>query len=223
VADWFIRGVTKFSTLVQRFLEPEEAAAIVGPQAAQLWESWRHAAPSRLSFTMAPDSSLRNDTPLDRKQLQDLFTFLANDPNTNRSYLLNKLVSKYHLDPSKALLPQGQVPQPKPQPPAMALSFKGEDLNPQSPQSPIVLDILSKLGVEVDPAAITNAMNLGALAMQAQQAEAEAKAAAKTPGAASPPHGGKVAPIESLDKHATDQTGNMQGSGAPAPAMSGGL
>jgi hypothetical protein len=221
VADWYLRGVTKFSTLVQRYLDVDDAAQIVGQPAAQLWDKWRRESPTSLSFTMAPDSSLRNDTPLDRKQLQDVFTYLANDPSLNRSYLTTKLLTKYHLDPSQAILPPAQVPQPKPQPPNLSLAFKGEDLNPMSPQSPIVLDILSKMGVQIDPTAIQNAMGLGQVAMAAQQAQAAAQAAAKGPDG-QPPHPGKAVPIESMDKHQADTTGAMQGSGQLMPQMSGG-
>jgi hypothetical protein len=222
VADWFVQGATKYATLMQRFLPTEEAAAIVGDQAAAAWEAWRRTSASRLAFTMAPDSSLRNDTPLERKQLQDLYTYLANDPGMNRAYLREKLLLKYHLDPAKAVLPPDQVPKPTPQPPVLSLSFKGEDLNPLSPQSPVVLDILSKLGVQIDPQAITNALQLGALAMAQQQQVAAAEAAATGPDGA-PPHGGKVAPMESLDKHNADLTGGMQGSGQMAAGLAGGM
>jgi hypothetical protein len=221
VADWFLQLVTKYSTLLQKFLSVEDAAAIVGQEKAATWDQWRRMSPTRLSFTMAPDSSLRNDTPLERKQLQEVFTYLANDPTLNRPYLVGKLLQKFHLDPTQALLPAEQVPQPKPQPPALSLSFKGEDLNPMMPQSPIVLDLLAKQGVEIDPAAIQNAMLLGQMAMAQQQAESEAKEAAKQKD--QPPHGGKAVPVESLDKHAATETGGMQGSGDMTPMMGGGL
>jgi hypothetical protein len=216
VADWFVSGATKFATLMQKFLAVEEATDIIGQPKAQLWDAWRRQSPARLSFTMAPDSSLRNDTPLARKQLQEVFTYLANDPSLNRSYLTRKLLEKFHLDPAQAVLPQAQVPQPKPAPPTLSLSFKGEDLNPLSPQSPIVIDLLTKAGVQIDPQAITNAMSLGQMAMAAQHAQATAEAAAK--GGEAPPHGGKAVPIESMDKHQTDTTGAMSGSGQMGPA-----
>jgi hypothetical protein len=47
-------------------------------------------------------------------------------------------------------------------------------------------------------------------AMAIQQAQAAAMKPDTT-------HGGKVAPVESLDKHHAENSGNMQGSGDPAP------
>ena len=223
VADWYVLGASKYASLMQKFVSVEDAAVIVGMKQAQVWDAWRAQASARLSFKMAPDSSLRNDTPLARKQLQDLYTYLVNDPSLNRPYLNRKLLEKYHLDPAQALVPQNQIPGPKPAPPTLSLSFKGEDLNPMSPQSPIVIDLLTKAGVQIDPKAITNAMQLGEYAMKQQHAQATAEAAAK--GRPLPPHGGKVAQAESLDKHQVDETGAMQGTGQLTPAMAtpGGL
>jgi hypothetical protein len=74
VADWFVQGATKFSTILQRYLSVDDAAAIVGRDKAGLWDQMRHTLPTRFAFTMTPDSSLRNDTPLDRKQHMDAYT-----------------------------------------------------------------------------------------------------------------------------------------------------
>jgi hypothetical protein len=214
VADWFITLSTKFSTILQKFLSVEDAAQIVGMAKAQQWDVLRKTIPTRFAFTMTPDSSLRNDTPLDRKQLQDLYTFLANDPALNRRHLAEKLALKYHLDPS---------PQPKPPVPTSAIAFKGDDFNPMNPQAPIMMDLWQKIaGIPIDPAAIENAMALGVLAQAAQKAEEAEKGAGGTPHDPNPPHGGKVAAVEGLSKHATDLTGAMQGSGQMVPGMAGG-
>ena len=37
VVDWYTKGVTKFSTLVQRFVTVEQAAIVLGPEKAQRW------------------------------------------------------------------------------------------------------------------------------------------------------------------------------------------
>lgn len=208
VADWFVGGATKYSTIVQKFFPIEQAIAIVGQPDATLWDQWRHASPSRLSFTITPDSSLRNDTPLERKQLQDLYTFLANDPSLNRTYLNRKLVEKFHLDPTKAILPPAQVPKPQPEPsiPTVAIKDLPILMNPAvlafidaNPQWGIVIPQVVKAAIADMPA---DAALLGMA----------------TGGATSPPeHGGKVPQAEGLSKHAADLTGAQNGSGQLTP------
>lgn len=219
VADWYIRLVGKLSTLIQRYFTVEDAAAIVGQQQAQAWDEWRKNIPTRLAFKMTPDSSLRNDTPLERKQLQDVFTYIANDPSTNRTYLLTKLLEKFHIDPTRALLPQNQIPPPKKDDPSISLSFKGEDLSPLSPQSPIALDILKNANVAIDEAAMQAAQALGQEVAHAIVQKSAADAALKGPGHETE-HAGKVPQMEGLSKHAADLTGGMDGTGVPTANMS---
>jgi hypothetical protein len=178
---------------------------------AQAWDQWRKAVPSSLAFTAMPDSALRVDQAVDRKASQELYSFLANDPFVNRQELLTGLLRKFHLDPGKIVR---QPDPPKPEPPKLAFSFKGEDL--VAPQAVIVLGIAEQLGLKIDPSWVTLAQaalqQSLEMAAQAEAADAEAKASEK--------HGGKVAQQESLSKHASDMTGGMQNTGAPA-AMGG--
>ncbi len=216
VANWYIRLVTKFSTLVQKYLSVDDAAQIVGMEQAQAWDAWRKALPTRLAFTIEPDSSLKNDTPLDRKQLQDVFTYLAQDPNVNRRYWVEKLCYKNHVDPTKALIPVDKIQPPKPEPPKASVSFKMEDFSPLNPWSPIAADLWTKLtNIPIDPVAVKTAAGIG------QQVQ-EMQAAMAAEDQSQQKHGGKVKQLDSLDKHATDQTGGMQGSGVPSPGLSGG-
>ncbi|MCU0521432.1 MAG: hypothetical protein MUF84_12150 [Anaerolineae bacterium] len=67
VLEWFIKGVTKFSTLVQRFVTVEQAAQIVGPQKAQMWAQVMQQVPAPLAFTALPDSAIRVDAAQQRK------------------------------------------------------------------------------------------------------------------------------------------------------------
>ncbi len=204
VADRFVQGVTKFATILQRFLSLEDAAQIVGMPRAQAWDAWRKSSPVRFSFTMTPDSSLRNDTPLDRKQLMDYYTFVANDPTTNRDYLNRKLARKNHLDPAKAVLQPNQVPKKQPEPVMPTVAIK--DLAVLT--SPLVLAFIGanpQWGI-----AIPEEVKLR-LIQQAQQPQGQQ------------PHGGKVAEAESLSKHQSDETGAQNGSGQFTPLMGGGV
>jgi hypothetical protein len=208
VLQWYVKGVTKFSTLIQRYLPVEQAAQIVGPQAAGLWDQWRKAVPSSLAFTAMPDSALRVDQAVDRKQATDFYSFIANDPycQNARVDVLKSLFRKHHLDPKNIAPP----PPAKPEPPKLSFSFKGEDL--VGPQAVIVLGIAEQLGIQIDPSWITISQGMlqqdMMLAAQADAQDAEAKGDAK--------HGGKLPQSESLSKHAADKTGGMQNTGAPA-------
>jgi hypothetical protein len=212
----YIKGVTKYSTLLQRYLPVTKAAAIVGPQRAQAWDVWRKTANSALAFTAMPDSALRVDQAVDRKDARELYSFLANDPfvQKGRAKLLEKLMRKHHLDPTGIVA----APDPgKPEPPKLALSFKGEDLI--GPQAPIVIEILQQQGITISPqnVQLSQAMLQQSQALAAQvQAEENAGAPGKTA------HGGKLPQQESLSKHASDVTGGMQGTGATAPMGAGG-
>jgi hypothetical protein len=192
--------------MLQRYLPIEDAMQIVGPSRAQVWDQWRKAVPSALSFTAMPDSALRVDQAVDRKQAQELYSFLANDPFVNRQALLEKLLRKFHLDPA-TIVKQPDPPQPEGN--KMAFSAKGEDL--VSPQAPIVVEMLIQSGWKISPEAIMQSQQLllnAQMMAQAEAAQAEAEGDTK--------HGGKTAQQESLSKHASDKTGGMQNTGAPA-------
>lgn len=206
----YIKGVTKFSSLLQRYLPVRDAAALLGPQRAQIWDAWRKTADSALAFTALPDSALRVDQAVDRKSSQDLYSFLANDPyiQKGRAKLLEKLLRKHHIDPAGIVNP----PDPgKPEPPKLSLSFSGDDL--VGPQAPIVIEILQQQGITISPGAVTSSQ---ALLQQSLLLAAQAGSDAGTGAPPNTAHGGKLAQQESLSKHHADNTGGMQGSGAPA-------
>src|SRR5574343_1738280 len=49
VLRWYVAGVTKFSTLVQRFVTAEQAAEIVGMPRAQAWKAVMEVVPAGLA------------------------------------------------------------------------------------------------------------------------------------------------------------------------------
>ncbi len=217
VLDAYIRGVTKYSTLIQRYLPAQEAAAIVGPTKAQEWDGWRKHIPTRLAFTAMPDSALRSDTAADRKQAVELYSFLANDPNVNRVELLKNVLRKHHISPDKIVV---QPPPKGPEPAKPTFAFKGEDCNPLAPQFAIVIEVMRQTGMQISPEAVQEAQAAAMTALMAAQLPSndtgQGDAGSKTE------HGGKQPATESLSKHAAALTGGMQGSGAPAPMGAGG-
>lgn len=211
VLDWYIRFVNKYSTLVQRYLPVEDAAKIVGTQRAQAWDVWRKTVPSALAFTALPDSALMTDQAADRDAAMKEYTYFAQDPYVNREYLLRKLAIKMHYDP--ALLVRQPDP-PKPEAAKMSLALASESLNPYMPEYTAVYQILTQQGVKnLPPPPVTPEQAMQMQAQAAQQA-AEQEAALKQQG--QQPHGGKVAQMESLSKHAVDQTGGTEGIGGHA-------
>ena len=90
--------------------------------------------------------------------------------------------------------------------------MKGEDF--VGPQAPIIVEICTQLGITISPEAILQSQQMLLVAQQLQAAaEAEEQAAG---GSGDTKHGGKLAQQESLSKHASDQTGGMQGVGGTA-------
>lgn len=199
VLDWYVQGVTKYSAIYQRLAPVEDAAAIVGKDAAAQWDSWRKTVPAQLAFTALPDSALRTDLSIDRKRAMDEYTFFANDPYINRQELLKQLLPKLRYGP-KVL--QTAPPTPHPKEATITLAIKSEDLNPVSPSYANIYAVLTQQGVK----------GLSAPMLQAAQPPQPS-----APMPAVLPHGGMVSPMESLSKHAAALTGGMQGTGQPAP------
>ncbi len=219
VLDWYLKGVTKYSTLIQRFMPSEQAAKIVGVQNAQAWDQWRKAVPASLAFTALPDSSVRTDLAWERKRAMDEYTFFAADPFINRLELLKALIPRLNY-PSTVI--NAQPPEKSPEPTKPGLSLRGEDLNPLMPQFPILVEVLGQCGIKISPQAIAQAQSAAMNQLLLQQATA-AEASAQDGAGPETKHGGKVAQMEGLSKHQVDQTGGMQGTGAPAPMGAGGI
>lgn len=213
VLDWYIKGVTKFSTIVQRLAPIETAAKIVGPQKAQEWDGWRKQVPAALAFTALPDSALRSDLATERKRALDEYQFFANDPFIVRQELLKHLLPKLHY-PMTVL--NTQPPEKGPEPTKPGLSLKGEDLNPLNPQFPILVEVLGQVGIKISPQAIQQAQE--AAMNQVLMQQVAAKANPQMGGQPDTQHGGKVPAAEGLSKHHADETGNLPGAGSATPA-----
>jgi hypothetical protein len=114
------------------------------------------------------------------------------------------------MDPTKTT----QVPPKKaPEPPKLTLSIKMEDF--VAPQGPITVEIAQQLGLTISPEAVLASQQFLLQAEQLQAAQ-DAEAAQETA------HGGASAEAKKINKHPTEATGGMQGSGAPAPIAPGG-
>lgn len=217
VLDHYLRGITKYSTLLQRFLSVADAAAIVGPQKAQVWDGWRHQVSAAVAFTAMPDAALRHDLAAEQKRVLDEYTYFANDPNINRRELLLHIAPKLHL-PERVIAAQPPAKSPEPTKPSFA--FSGEDLNPLNPQYAVVMAILQQSGYQIPPEVIQESQQA---AMNQVLAQRIPSTASGHPAAVQTEHGGKVAQAESLDKHQTDRTGGMHATGDLVAGNAGGL
>ena len=197
VLRWYIKGVTKFSTLIQRFVTVEQAAQIVGPQRAQAWAQVMSQIPASLAFTASPDSAIRVDAAQKRKMALETYSFLRNDPKINTDQVLRKSVlPALSLDSTAIAQPQPPPP-PPPDPPKVSVSIASASLNPMMPEYPGVILVLQASGLDVSklpppmPVPMTN------------------------PGMVAPDKG-----MGSSEK--SENTGGMQGSGMKAPIAPGG-
>lgn len=231
VLSWYVdKVVAKFAALMQMFSDEEEFVELIGADAqrlksippdvaqraqqagqdARVLVPWNKASiQGPFSFSAKPDSQLFMDTAAFRKELMNLYNFFANEPNVNRSELVRQIIQAHGFDPSKMI----QQPPPKaPEPPKLALSIKMEDF--VGPQGPITIEIAQQNGMKISAGAIQQAQaNFATVQLQEQQ-QAAADAAEK--------HGGPAVLAQKLNQHPLDQTGGMQGSGAPAPIAPGG-
>lgn len=233
--DWFTtRVVPKFAAVLQLFADQQEYVALVGQDAerlrqltpeqkqaiqqnpqAQVLIPWTKADIwGRYTFTVKMDSQLSTDTAVYREQLLKAYNFLANEPTVNRQALTQEVLKAFHFDPAKFTV---QPPPKQPEPPSLSMSVKGEDCSPLSPQSPIILDALAKLGVPIDPNAVQAAMQLAGIIQQMQMQQQQMQQQAEDR------HGGATTEAAKINKHPTEATGGMQGSGARAPVAPGGF
>ena len=208
----YLKGVDKLAALALRFCsDPQRVAELIGPESAQVYLQWRQSilelGDVRPKFTAKPDSQIKLDAARERKTWLDLYNFAAKDPMVNRAALLQKIFTLYGEDAQQfvAQQPPDQGPEA-----SLGYSFKGEDLNPLSPQFPIVLQILAQCGVQIEQQAIQEAMD-GAQNQVMMQQLAAVQASAK-PGQKKPAeHGGVAEKMGPLSKEQASQTGNRPG------------
>jgi hypothetical protein len=197
---WFTTGAAKFASLLQQFKDDAAYVEIVGPDGQKALQAWdRKAVQGEFVFTAKPDSALRLDADVERRQAANLYNLIGRDPNVRRTELLKALLTKHNLDPEKIVV-ETPPAEPKPEPPKISLALKGEDLmNPQ------VLGILAQLGIEIMPP-------IDPMTGQPVPKPPQAPAQAGAPGAAQPvqqPHPGAVPTAEAINRH------QMRGGGAP--------
>jgi hypothetical protein len=226
VTDWLTQKViAKFAALLQLFADEVEYVELVGqdaqrlknippevqaqaqqnPQASVLVPWSKANIFGRYSFTIKPDSQLHLDVVQQREQWLKFFNFLANEPTANRTELTREGMKLFNYDPARFTQPP---PPHAPEPPKSSFSFTGPDL--VAPQAAMVVELLQQLGFKISPQAILQAQQM---LLQQEQLQAAQDAAAN----AQTEHGGAAQEAKKINKHPTEATGGLQGTGAPAP------
>lgn len=217
---WFLKMTEKLAGLIRLFEDDRTIVQIAGDANAQKIIQWnKDELPIRFQCRAELDTMLRTDTARDFKNDLDFYQMTANDPHINRVELLTSMARKRGYDVTKIIAPQ--LPEKGPEPPKFGLSLKGEDMNPSMPQFPILQEMLTQLGVKIDPANVQLGL---ALAQKAQMmgGSVDPSQAGKGPVSGEPDkddaHGGPAEQVEPLSKRSGDMTGKMDGMGM-APAV----
>lgn len=144
---WFTTGAAKFASLLQQYKDEPGYVEIVGPEGAATMQAWdRTNIQGEFVFTAKPDSALRMDADIERRQIANLYNLVGRDQNARRDEILKVLFQRHNMDPQKMVAPTPPPPEPKPEPPKISFAFKGEDLGNAQ-----VLGILAQFGIEVMP------------------------------------------------------------------------
>lgn len=142
---WFTSGAAKFASLLQQFKDDAGYIEVTGQDGAQTMKAWnRDNIQGEFVFTAKPDSALRLDADVERRQIVNLYNLVGRDPNARRDELLKVVFQRHNLDPTKMTAPTPPPPEPKPEPPKFSFAFKAEDLG-----NPVVLGILAQFGIEI--------------------------------------------------------------------------
>lgn len=188
VVNYFIGGVKKIATLIQRYADAPDYVQAVGPQGEQILQQWDKTQLSgKYLWSIKPDSQLRLDMGQERQYRTQVYNLLRKDPLINPQELIKWVLESYGMTHA-AFLAQPQPPSPPP--PKISLTFKGEDLNPFAPQYANITQIL--------------AANGGPQLQPPQPLQPVV------------PHGGQADKVEPIDKHQAEATGNLPGAGKAA-------
>jgi hypothetical protein len=186
----FLAGVSKFDSLIQRYMTEPGYVQVVGTSGNTTLQPFTQAHLSgRYAYDARPDSQLTIDQTSKIKQYTDFVNFMAKSNFLNMKNIARIGANTFGFDP--ALVIQDPPPPPPPQPPPVNVSvaLKAADLG-----LPEVNQLLASRGVQLS---ILPSPQLQ-LAMAQEYA-------------AKPPHGGAADKVDLVEKHSSEQTGNQPG------------
>jgi hypothetical protein len=201
VLKFVIKGVTKLMALKQLFADQDEYVNVVGQNGAAQLVAWNKTQiPWRFLFKAKPDSHIRLDAAQDREQTLRAYNLLRKDPSINPEVLIRAVALKLGFDPQRLYV----APQPpKPEPPKINLSLSDEGLT-----NPLVLEILTQLGLQIKPETVQMAIAMQGMGMLPRTSQGDVKG-----DKGSSEHGGASERTEPINQHGADITGGTPGIG----------
>lgn len=212
VIDWFLKGVSKLDSLVQRFgpMTPIPIQ-IVGRDGAAKWTQWdKKTIAGRFLYNIQPDSGARVDEAVERDHALKTYEMLRKDPLVNPQTLLRKIAPALRMSPNELIKP---AEPPQPEKPNLSYRFGGTDLaNPIAVAIMLMTEQISEEDIQAAQKLI-QAAGMPVVMPNPTPPTGLESAYAQHVGAPIAPHGGMADKAPHLNKHQADQTGGMQGIG----------
>lgn len=186
VVDFYLDAARMIDQLLMRYADTTEIIHIAGEAGARRLMAWNNQVISgKFLYDIAPDSQMRMDTAKDFQLTSNYYNLTAKDPLSNRAYVLSRMARMRGFDPSKAVIPQSQIPKPPPEKPKISLALKGEDL-----ANPAVVIMLTRLGVFTQ-----------------QEAQVSDPPEPEPTAGGQPAHGGSAAKADTVSAHHDSNSG----------------
>jgi hypothetical protein len=203
----YLKGVRKFDTLLQRYLDQQDYITIVGTDGAQQLAQYdaRHLQ-GRYAYDAHPDTQLTMDQAAKIKRVTDYLNFMLKSAWISQGEAARLATQEFGYDASRLVKPPNPPPPPEIR---LSLSLDAATLA-ENLMLPDVRQILISHGIQIAPVAGPEVALLAA-----QHAAKNAQ-----------PHGGGAPKADLIDKHHSDITGNQVGTpplaGQPAPHVATG-
>lgn len=148
----YLKGVSKLSTLILRFMTDQEKLLIVGEQGVKRLAVWnKQEVAGRLAYTVKADSGKRLDVEKQRRDTWQFVQAWAKSPFLNQEQAIAEHSRLMNFDPIKMVT----KPQPQgPPPPNISFRFSGMDL-----ALPEVRQILGMHGIKLQEPASEEVMS----------------------------------------------------------------
>jgi len=153
--EWWLTGVQKVAALVLRYGD-RLAVDILGPERGQVWvQAKSKNLFGAFRYEVVIDSGNYVDVESKKRQTMQLYNMTAKDPATHHEELLVQLATEFGLDPAKWIVTK--QPEARPDPPALSINVKPEDLDPALPSYVGTHAILTAGGIKGLPPPLTMA------------------------------------------------------------------
>lgn len=214
VIRFFVGGAEKLGALLQLFADNTDFVHIVGPDGVKKLQPWnKELIAGEFVYDARPDSAVRMDAAQEFRDMIELYNLAGRDPHVNRVEILMKLARLKNLDVTRFITPE--LPPKGPEPVKASLAIKGEQLDPRSPNFPILLELLKQSGFEISPQALQNAQQQAILQDQLMMTAGSGGGVVGQPTGqgkpGQPTHPGPAPQMERLSKHNSDRSNELSG------------